>query len=64
MIGKARRLRVAINNKSRWIVMEDNDHELEGDGLADDNGDASESDNENDAIIHEKDEPSSPRDNI
>jgi hypothetical protein len=50
--------------KLEGILMEDNNNELEGDGLADENSDESESDNEDDAIIREKDESSSPRDNI
>ena len=44
--------------------MEDNGDELEGDGSTEEDPEASESDNEDDAILHEKKESSSPRDNI
>jgi len=44
--------------------MEDNGEELEGGGLSDDEEVASESDTEDDAILHEKDGTSSPRENI
>lgn len=47
--------------------MDDNGSELEGDGLMDENETETESedhDAEDDAILHEKDPMSSPRDNI
>lgn len=44
--------------------MEDNDNELEGNGLTDEEPVESESDDENDAILHEKKESASPRDDI
>jgi hypothetical protein len=43
--------------------MEDNGDELEGGGGADEEEVASESDTEDDAILHEKNGPSSPREN-
>lgn len=44
--------------------MEDNDNELEDNGLAEEEPVESESDNEDDAILHEKRDSSLPRDNI
>jgi hypothetical protein len=44
--------------------MEDNDNELEGNGPTDEEPLESESDDENDAILHEKKDADSPRDNI
>jgi hypothetical protein len=44
--------------------MEENGDELEGGGITDEEHDASESDPEDDAILHEKNGTSSPRENI
>lgn len=44
--------------------MEDNGDELESDGLTDEEPVTSESDAEDDAILHEKNESSSPREDI
>ena len=44
--------------------MEDNGDELEGGGLEDEDPESSDSDTEDDAILHEKNGASSPRENI
>lgn len=44
--------------------MEENDNDLEGDGQTEEETVEPDGDDESDAILHEKDKPSSPRDNI
>ena len=44
--------------------MEDNGDELDGGGVMDEDDDASEAEPEDDAILHEKNGTSSPRENI
>ena len=44
--------------------MEDNGDELEGGSVTDEEAVESESDSEDDAILHEKNGPASPRENL
>jgi hypothetical protein len=51
-------------HQKRRVSMEENGSELEESGMDEDDQDEAENDDENDAIIREKDDSFLPRDNI
>jgi len=53
-----------VKHVKRRIFMEDNGDELEGGGLSEEEEVEAEADPEDDAILHEKNGTSSPRENI
>jgi hypothetical protein len=63
-MARTHRLQTEVKHVKKRIFMEDNGDELEGGGLPDDEEVESEADPEDDAILHEKNGTSSPRENI
>ena len=63
-MARTHRVQMDVKHVKRRIPMEDNGDELEGGGTSDEEEVESEADPEDDAILHEKNGTSSPRENI